>query len=327
MTNPGDPTIKSTGENRKALGRGLAALLANSATLDSQEPPKQAILPSQISKMESSLKSPFRMLKISEVRPNPAQPRKTFNQAKIDELANSMREHGVIQPILVRRLALGGYEIIAGERRWRAAQAASLSEIPVIVREENTEDLSDDLVSIIENIQREDLNPLELSQAYERLLLTHSLTQEALADKLGVSRVSIANTLRLLRLPESVKELLRNKVLSEGHARALLPLEDEVKISALAQRAVAEKWTVREVEQQVREAQISRSVSSGGAAGGLQGQTSKSPELSLIEDELRRVFGTKVALRGNLTRGSLEIYFSGKDSLHRILHLIRSMPQ
>jgi ParB family chromosome partitioning protein len=332
-----DQKTKS-GESRKALGRGLASLLGpavnSSSSLtslpDLQESPKSATLaPEQT--IRANL--PYQILDIANVQPNPDQPRKIFNQAKLEELAASIKEHGIVQPILVRKGIKSPFEIIAGERRWRAAQLAGLSKIPVILRSDDSDEEKDDLVSLIENLQREDLNPLELAAAYSRLLVSQSYSQESLADRLGVSRVAVANTVRLLRLPDPVKEMLKQKLISEGHARALLALPGDEMILAFAEQSVAGAWSVRELEARVK-AQLGRS--GGSKASGRLGAgdsadaaaapvSSKSPELMIIEDELRRIFGTKVAIRGHTAQGAIEIYFSGKESLHRIIHQIRGL--
>ena len=315
---------------RKALGRGLAALLGNQelATSNSQavqktESPTLAIAPSLPESKYAVVEAP-----IESVQPNPDQPRKHFNTAKLEELSLSLKEHGVVQPIVVRRMPDNKFQIIAGERRWRASKLAGLTQIPVIVRDQKLATLDNDLASLVENIQREDLSPIELAVAYERLLRLHGFTQDTLAQKLGLSRVAVANTLRLLRLPDSVKEMISAKTISEGHSRALLALPSEQQILQMAQQIVQEGLTVREVENLVRQISNPSAVVKTNALSGTDAEpAARSPELAALEDELRKVLGTKVVLRGNPIRGTVEIYYTGRDSLNRIVHQLRSSQQ
>ncbi len=318
-------------EQRKALGRGLAALLGNQGNLanTSNTPAEANVSPSPEPK-----KAPYmsvELVEIEKISANPDQPRKHFNQAKLEELAASIKEHGVVQPILVKKMGVDSFQIIAGERRWRASQLAAVKNVPVIVQSEehaksDQAETKNDLISLIENIQREDLSSIELAKAYDRLLSGSAMTQEALAERLGVSRVSVANTLRLLKLPETIKEMIANKTLSEGHSRVLLGLASEGQMVEMAQKIIAERLSVRDLEVRVRGIISQRAPSDGSVTiQSTSGAPVKDQETAALEDELRRVFGTKVTVRGNLGRGAIEIYFSGKDSLHRILHQMRGM--
>jgi ParB family chromosome partitioning protein len=325
-------------ENRKALGRGLAALLGeqkveqkseqkpmdqpiksshNSHTIGNQEIEIQPIL-------NNSNRPIYDEVELSKISANPDQPRKIFNTAKIEELASSLKEHGLVQPIVVKRLSSGDYQIIAGERRWRAAKVAGLTKLPVIIKQSDYSQTSQDLAALVENIQREDLSPIELATSYDRMIRQYGYTQEKLADKLGVSRVAVANTLRLLKLPDPVKEMVNRKSISEGHSRALLSLATEEEIILMANEILEKGLTVRDVENRVKMKVVSMArmpdIMGGGSGPGIQ----KLNEFSALEDELRHILGTKVSLRGNNSKGTVEIYFSGKDSLNRIIHQLRS---
>jgi len=316
---------------RKALGRGLAALLGEGAGAASAPKAQNTALKSAIPATETTTPvntpaGPYQILDIKKVEANPEQPRKSFNQAKLEELAESLREQGLVQPIVVRKNG-DKFQIIAGERRWRASQIAGLEKIPVIVREAKDERGDEDLASVVENIQREDLNSIELAMAYDRLLKKYDFTQEQLAKKLGISRVSLANTLRLIKLPESVKDLIRQGRLSEGQSRALLPLEDQKTTEEIAQKVVLQGLTVREVEALVRQRKENTLTSANKSTVGLATSiTSTTARISAVEEELRRIFGTKVSVRGGGVRGSIEIFYTGEDSFHRVMNQIRGIP-
>lgn len=212
-------------KKQSGLGKGLGALLLENTTED----------------MVAT-----NTLPISEIIPNKEQPRKTFDEAALSELAESIKQHGVLQPLLVRPLADGGYQLVAGERRWRASRMAGLREIPVVVKElTDTETME---IAIIENLQREDLNPIEEAEGLQALIDKCGFTQEDIAASVGKSRPAIANSLRLLRLPPEVRDMTRNGIISAGHARALLALDGEAVIYEAAQNIVKNKLTVRDVE-------------------------------------------------------------------------------
>lgn len=191
-------------------------------------------------------------LPLEQIRPNPYQPRKIFEPEALAELAQSISEHGVFQPILVKKSSVHGYELIAGERRLRASKLAGQSDIPAIIVDFDDQQMME--ISLLENIQREDLNAIEEAKAYERLIQSMNYTQEQLAKRVGKSREHITNTLRLLKLPETVQQAVVEKKLSMGHARALIPLKDEKLIKQIANKAIAQGWSVRRMEQAVREA-------------------------------------------------------------------------
>lgn len=214
---------------RSGLGKGLDALFMDNNTEDGS----------------------VTVLKLSEIEPNQSQPRELFDEEALRELADSIRNHGIIQPLVVRPLDAGGYQVVAGERRWRAARMAGLSEVPVMIRQLGDSETLE--LAIIENLQREDLNPMELAQGYAALMDQLGMTQEQVADKIGKSRPAIANTLRLLNLPPKAQELVRSGVISTGHAKALLSLEDPELIIQVAGRVTAEGLLVRDIEKMARD--------------------------------------------------------------------------
>jgi len=287
-------------QNRKpALGRGLGALLADART------------PS-----EKGQGGPTK-LPIEQIHADRANPRRTFDEAALEELAQSLKHQGVLQPILVRKDGRG-YRIIAGERRWRAAQKAGLTELPVIIREASDAEAYE--LALVENIQRADLNPLEEAEAYRRLVDERKLTQEQVADRVGKDRSSVANSLRLLHLPNEVKQLVAEGDLDMGHARAILGLASSKDMVLLARDVVTDKLTVRETEARVKTARGGGpvSVKKKGA------QKHASPEAKKLVEDLQRRLGTKVKLveRGG-GKGTLEVEFFSYEDLDRIVALIR----
>jgi len=274
-------------EKRPALGRGLSALIP-----DAPAAPQTAARPLEI---DTDL-----------LKPNPFQPRGAMDDAKIDELARSIRANGIIQPIVVRK-AESGYEIIAGERRWRASQRAGLLKVPVVVR-----DMPDDRLlaaALIENLQREDLNPMEEAQAYRRLADEFHLTQEQIADAVGKDRSSVANVVRLLRLPHEVRENVAAGTIAMGHARAILGLPDEASQLRLGREVVAKQLSVRE-----REVLVKKTL----APAVEREQPEKDVHTRAAEERLRFALGTQVRIVRKKGGGRLEIDFSSEDELQRI---------
>jgi ParB family chromosome partitioning protein len=350
-TPPGTSKIEA---KKTGLGRGLAALLGGDDELPFVSthtapvaPPIETkiqeytleaapvVAPVEDVKEEEEANS-YKILRLNvdKILPNAEQPRQHFEDAKLQELAESICEQGLIQPIVVRLTPDQNYQIVAGERRWRACKMLGMTEIPAILREEDAQPDKADLASVIENIQRVELNPVELADAYAKIIKNYNFTQETLAKKLGVSRAAVANTVRLQKLPESVKLLVVSGTLSEGHARALLALEEPSKIEKLAKEAVAESLNVRDVEARVRlelgvtskaDAKKAETAQEVPSKANLEANFSKNPEIQAIEEELRGIFGTKVNLKGNARGGVLELYYSNEDSLHRLLHQIRSI--
>jgi ParB family chromosome partitioning protein len=251
------------------------------------------------------------MLAIEAVERNPDQPRKQFDEAKLEELAASIREHGVVEPILVRQEG-GSYRILAGERRWRAAQRAGLKEIPAVLREATEREAFE--LALVENLQRADLNAIEEAEAYEVLLTDHGLTQEVIAKRVGKERSTVANALRLLKLPDDVREAVRDGQLDMGHARALLGLDDIESIRKAAQRAIREGLSVRATEAMVR-ALTTKPVKKGAAA-----PAEESPGLRDLTQRLQRRLGTRCrVVPKSAVAGKLEVEYSSLDELDGIL--------
>ncbi|OJG99646.1 ParB-like partition protein [Enterococcus termitis] len=255
---------------------------------------------------------------LNELRPNPYQPRKTFDEASLQELANSIQQSGVFQPIIVRKSAVKGYEIIAGERRFRASKLAEKETIPAIVREFDEEAMMQ--VAVLENLQREDLNPLEEAEAYDMLMKNLKLTQVEVAERLGKSRPYIANYLRLLTLPAPVKEMVQGETLSMGQARTLLGLKDKELILTLAKRVVEENLTVRQLEQIVND--LNENQGKKIAKKDKKSIKEKPYYIRESEDRLMDKFGTTVAIQEKEGKGKIEIEYLSQSDLARILDIL-----
>ena len=279
-------------DKRPALGRGLSALIPDA-------PPAPA-------PVERGLE-----VDIDRLQPNPFQPRVNMDEAGIEDLARSIRAHGIIQPIVVRRAESGGYEIVAGERRWRASQRAGLLKVPVVVRETPDDKLL--AAALIENVQRQDLNPVEEAQAYRRLADELHLTQEQIAEAVGKDRSSIANYLRLLRLPHEIRENLVAGSLSMGHARALLALADEAAQLRVSREIVAKNLSVRETEALVAKA---------GHPAVKRVEQSKDVHTRAAEDRLRFALGTRTRIVRKGRGGRIEIDFTNENELQRIFEYL-----
>jgi ParB family chromosome partitioning protein len=279
----------------KGLGKGLNAFFANI-----EEPNKQESI------TDVSLK---------EIRPNPYQPRKIFTQEAIEELKQSIIEHGILQPIIVRK-SIKGYDIVVGERRFRAAREAGLEKVPVVIRELSEQQMME--LAVLENLQREDLTPIEEAAAYQLLMEKLSLTQEQLAKRLGKSRPHIANLVRLLTLPPKIQQLISDGKISMGHGRALLGLRKKEKLPLIAEKTVKEGLNVRQLEQLIQ--QLNENVPR---------ETKKpKPEKNVFikerESFLRERFGTTVNIKESKDKGKIEIEFFSKDDLERILELLNN---
>ena len=251
-------------------------------------------------------------LDINIISPNSKQPRKFFDDEKIDELAKSIEIHGILQPIMVRKVG-EGYEIVAGERRWRAARKAGLKKVPCIIRELTEE--QNMLIAIIENMQREDLNPMEEAEAIHQMIDNFGLTQEEISKSVGKSRPYITNSLRLLKLPMEIQELVTTGQLTSGHARAIIAIEDSAVQLEIARYAAKEQISVREMEK--------LSKANHNKAKPLKRK--KSLEISTVEEELKGILGTKVQLKLTGKKGKLEIQCYSKEELDRIIDLLRSL--
>jgi ParB family chromosome partitioning protein len=291
--------------NKRRLGRGLDALLPSSG------PPPAPLAPPPAALSSDGFKA-----KIEELHPNRSQPRTRFDDSALDELANSIKSIGVLEPILVRRRAQGGYEIVAGERRWRAAQRAGLHDVPVDVRE-----LAEGRAfeaALVENLQREDLNPLETARAFARLIDEHQHTHDSIAQLIGKDRSTVANALRLLKLPEPVMDLVEAGELSEGHGRALLGAGDVSAMQRLAREAIQGEWSVRETERRARVSAQAKELEAEKAV--------KNPNTRDLEERLSRRVGARVTVADRKGKGHLQISFSSYDELDRLIGLLEAPP-
>jgi ParB family chromosome partitioning protein len=281
--------------NRKALGRGLGALLSSDRAIDLQDNPNE--------------------VDIELIDPNPSQPRAAFDLESLNSLAESVKVHGVVQPVLVRRTGQR-YELVAGERRWRAAKVAGLAKIPVLVKDVADSDLLE--VALVENVLREDLNPIEEAQAYRNLIDKVGMTQEALAERFGRDRSYITNYLRLLRLPDDLQQLVKEKRLSTGHARTLLGLEDVDQQRRVARQVIQKDLSVRATESVVKAMTPARGRSSDRTVREVD------PNVRAAETKLRRILGTQVRINQKTTNGAgtIEISFFNDSDLDRIYSLL-----
>lgn len=296
---------------RKALGRGLSSLLpSRPAQPTAAPPPAETPAPP-----EPQQPSAAQTVPIDRIDPNPLQPRSIFQQDRLRELAESIRANGIIQPIIVRRKG-ERFELIAGERRWRAAREALLTEVPVVVQDLADERLLE--VSLIENIQREDLNPMEVAVAYDRLSREHDLSHEEIGRRTGKDRATITNMIRLLRLPAEVQILLAEHRLSMGHARAILGLQDPTQQQEIANKAAAQGMSVRQVERVVQSINEKRE-----ADDAPPDEPKVDPNVKAAIQELERVLGTRVRiLEKSAKKGRIEIDYFSPDDLDRIYNLI-----
>lgn len=289
-------------KNSKGLGRGIDALFSDFANIEEVDVQKEEV----------------HELSLSELRPNPYQPRKTFDEQALSELAKSIQQSGVFQPIIVRKSAVKGYEIIAGERRFRASKLAEKTTIPAIIREFDEEAMMQ--IAVLENLQREDLSPLEEAEAYDMLMKNLKLTQVELAERLGKSRPYIANYLRLLTLPKIVKDFVQQEKLSMGQARTLLGLKDRKMIIPMANRVLKENLTVRQLEQLVADVNEQKNQPDNVAK-----KKKVAPKPYYIregEDRLMDKFGTNVVIHEKEGKGKIEIEYLSQKDLTRILDIL-----
>lgn len=276
----------------KGLGKGLDAFFAN---------------------VEADKEETVQEIKLKELRPNPYQPRKNFQQEAIDELKESILEHGILQPLVVRK-TIKGYEIVVGERRFRAAKEAKLETVPAVVRELSEQQMME--LAVLENLQREDLNPIEEGLAYQSLMEKLQLTQEEVAKRLGKSRPHVANHIRLLSLPAKIQELISNGKITMGHGRALLGLRQKAKLPALVEKIIQDSLNVRQLEKLIQ--QINENVP----------RETKKPEkkkdvfIQEREHSLRERFGTTVNIKQSKNKGKIEIEFFSQEDLERLLEML-----
>ncbi|MGI9860645.1 ParB/RepB/Spo0J family partition protein [Moorella naiadis] len=281
---------------KRGLGRGLDALL----------PPKETAPENEAGTITS--------VAVDRIVPGKHQPRRDFDDAKMAELVQSIKAHGIIQPIVVKPAGNEGYEIIAGERRWRACRQAGLQEIPAIIKSLDARTTAE--IALVENLQREDLNPLEEAEAYQTLLEEYGLTQEDVAGRVGKSRPVIANALRLLQLPEKIKDMVRENKLSSGHARALLGIKDSKLQIELAKKIVAENISVRETENIIKKLTERKVIVKK------QKDDTVSLETRQFEERLQQALSTRVKLKAGKNSGKIEIYYFGPEELERIITVL-----
>ncbi len=290
---------------KRGLGKGLEALFGNmEIELEGDE--------------NKGATDAVSYIDINEIRPNRDQPRQAFSEDRIDELSQSIKAHGVIQPIVLRPIEKG-YEIVAGERRWRAARQAGLKEIPSIIR-----DLSDEqnvLIALIENMQREDLNPIEEAAGLYMLGDHFQLTQDEIAKSIGKSRPYVANALRLLKLPEKVQEMISKNQLTGGHGRAIAGLKDASDQITTAKKCFESKWSVRELEAYLKDSMKSKGE---GKKGKVLPRT-KNREILALEDDLKQILGTKVNIVLGAKKGKIEIEYYSRNELERLLELLQNL--
>lgn len=311
---------------KNGLGRGLDALFPEKTPVSRENVRKPVTKPTKKTEMSvkadqknesSNQKKTAMMVKISNVEPNRDQPRKQFDEDALLELSESIKQYGILQPLLVSNKK-DYYEIIAGERRWRAAKLAGLKEVPVIVKEFSAQELVE--ISLIENIQREDLNPVEEAMAYKRLMDEFHLKQDEIADRVGKSRTAVTNSMRLLKLSAKVQQMLIDEMITAGHARAILAVSDMEKQESLAMRVFDEKLSVRETEKLVKavlappKEKKSHSYSAEDAA------------YENLEEKMKSIMGTKVLIhRKKNDKGKIEIEYYSRDELERIIDLFESI--
>lgn len=327
------PQMPNKSQKPSRLGRGLGSLLGGASLEDETPTPAkpvtpQAASPAPVQQSAAAAKpviadeAQIWMLPVERLAPNSQQPRQVFTPEALKDLTASIKEKGILMPIVARRLSERQFEIIAGERRWRAAQAAGLREVPVILRKATEQDSLE--LAIIENIQRENLNAMEEAEAFEHLMTEYTLTQQQVAEKLGKDRSSVANTLRLLSLPPEVKALVRNNELSPGHAKVILGAEGVTTQIELAKQVIAEKLSVRATEKLVAKAKTeARSRATGATPQPLNLDVSQ----RLIEglsSELQKLIGTKVAIDYSDSKGKLSIHFYSDDQLTQVVEKIRT---
>lgn len=304
----------------RGLGKGLDALFGDAEVTLERTPAKvneNNVVAAPTEKEKPSVEPAaggIVYIDINDIKPNANQPRKTFDEEKLEELAASISEHGLIQPVVLRKSGKG-YEIVAGERRWRAARKVGIKELPCIVKELTDEENM--LLAIIENMQREDLNPIEEAEGIKQMIDTYGLTQEQVSKSVGKSRPYIANCLRLLKLPAAVVGHVAEGELSAGHAKVLAGLEDEARQIALAEEVIKHGWSVRQLEKMAKEEKTEVKKPRRAAA--------KNANVKRVEEDLKEALGTKVTLNQKGNKGKIEIEFYSKEELERLIEMLKSV--
>lgn len=307
------------GIQKKGLGRGLGSLLGEVDILEDAGAASSAEVassgPAPAAAQVISDEARIWMVGVEKVRPNSVQPRKEFDQQKLKELADSIKEKGILQPIVVRKMT-HGFEIIAGERRWRAAQLAGMHEVPIIIRKSSDQDSLE--LALIENIQRHDLNPIDEAEAYELLVKRFGLTQEQISQKVGKDRATIANSLRLLFLTEDVKKMVRDGALSTGHAKVILASSDPARQLELAKKCVNLRLSVRALESLVKSEQAQKGRKAVAINVDVAGRL-----ISNLSEELQKSLGTKVQIEYSEGKGKVSVHFYSDDELTQIVERLR----
>lgn len=294
---------------KRGLGKGIGALFGN----DIEE---TDIVAQDIHQINENDKEKVTSLKLAQIEPNKEQPRKNFDEEKLQQLADSIKQHGVIQPIIVKDLNNGYYQIVAGERRWRASRIAGIREIPAIIR--TYDELATMQIALIENLQREDLNPIEEALSYKALLDDFALTQEKVSEQVGKSRSAIANTIRLLSLPKQIQKLLEEGAISGGHARAILSVISEEGKLQLAEKIIENELNVRQAEQLAKALNAQKPEKEPA-----QPQTSAFDlQLQGIQKRMSDLLGTKVKILNGAKKGKIEIEYYSANDLERVLKLL-----
>ncbi len=301
--------------SKKVLGRGLGAFFPEYED-ESEAGKKKTQSSSDITPEERA--NVVLNIPVAHIRANPSQPRKNFNEERLDELSDSIHQHGVIQPVTVRYLGEKRFELISGERRLRASKLAGLKEIPAYIREANDEQTL--AFALIENIQREDLNPLEVAMGYQRLIDEMGYTQGEVANKVGKNRTTVTNMIRLLNLPDFIQKALRDEQISTGHARALINLKDSDQQKILLKKIIAENLSVRDVEESA--GKLDKKNQQKKKKGS---QNGKNPFLKEISGRLRRTLSTKVDVKEKRKGGEIRIYYYSDDDLERLLQLFENI--
>ncbi len=299
---------------KTGLGRGLDALFAASAPVLEEEN-NLAVEPTPV-KEEINDSDRVVYIDINEIKPNPDQPRKHFDAARLEELANSIQENGVIQPLVVQKKE-NCYELVAGERRWRASRLAGLKKVPCLIRE--FDEKQNLIVAIIENMQREDLDPMEEANGIQQMIHKFGFTQEQVSESLGKSRAYIANSVRLLKLPEEIQKMIRSGKISAAHGRTLLGIQDPRKQLMLAERIEKEGLSVRTVEE------IAKKLKGEQKEEKKKEKKVKSAEILAVESDLRNVIGTKVSIVQGKKSGKIELEYYSIDELNRLIDLLKSV--
>ncbi|MBS7009057.1 ParB/RepB/Spo0J family partition protein [Anaerostipes sp.] len=296
-----------TAKKKTGLGRGLNTLIPSAPVKETET--------EKILKKDEQIKSEI-LVPILKVEPNPDQPRRQFDEDALQELADSIKQYGILQPLIVKKHEQF-YEIIAGERRWRAAKLAGLKEVPVLIRDYEDNEIVE--IALIENIQREDLNPIEEAQAYKRLMEEFSLKQDQVADKVSKSRAAITNSLRLLKLDQRVQNLLSEEMISTGHARALLAISDADQQYEIAMKVFDEKLSVREIEKLVKQMAKKKKEHAK--------EQDKVHEFLFanMEESLKQVLGSKVNIKNKNNKGKIEIEYYSKEELDRLVDMLRTL--